>query len=117
MSRSAQGRRSSALPSAFPIGAPRRAEVGERSSSRAIVEVVNLGGMYVATPRFPELGDYVDLIFSLPGDPAQLPRSRERRVPRCTRPSRAAPPGFGARFERPPLGLLEAIKAISKKEH
>ena len=34
------------------------------------VEQVNLAGMYVASDRFPDVGEYIDLILSLPGDPA-----------------------------------------------
>lgn len=82
-----------------------------------IIELVNLGGMYVATTRCPELGDYVDFLFSLPGDRRSF-RVRGSVVFLDPEPRAAEhPPGFGARFERPPVALLEAIKAISKKEH
>ena len=73
------------------------------------VEVINLNGMYVAAARTPEIGDYVELVFSLPGDPRSfrvrgnvvfLEQPQERR------------PGFGARFERPPLALLDAIRGL-----
>ena len=51
------------------IGAPATLKWGEQELT-GFVEVVNLGGMYVATPRVPQpqIGDYVELVFSLPGD-------------------------------------------------
>ena len=51
------------------IGAPATLKWGEQELT-GIVEVVNLAGMYVATPRVPQpqIGDYVELVFSLPGD-------------------------------------------------
>ena len=66
------------------------------------VESVNLAGLYVAADRFPELGEYVDLIFSLPGNPKSFRVRANHR------------PGFGARFERPPIGFLEAIKDLGR---
>lgn len=74
------------------------------------VEVVNLAGLYVATPRLPELGEYVDLIFSLPGNPRSF-RVRASVV-HADRSPRDRPVGFGARFERPPVGFLEAIRDL-----
>jgi Tfp pilus assembly protein PilZ len=93
------------------IGSPAMLRYGEDELS-GFVEVINLNGMYVAAPRTPELGDYVDLIFSLPGDPRSfrvrgnvvyLEQAYDRERHR---------PGFGARFERPPVALLEAIKGL-----
>ncbi|HYB52582.1 MAG TPA: PilZ domain-containing protein [Thermoanaerobaculia bacterium] len=93
------------------IGAPATLRLGEEELS-AFVEVINLGGMYVATARVPELGDYVELNFSLPEDPRGF-RVRGNVVylnPAAER-QRA---GFGARFERAPVGLLEAIKGLNR---
>jgi len=93
------------------IGAPANLRWGEEELS-GFVEVINLGGIYVATSRVPELGDYVDLVFSLPGDPRAF-RVRGNVVylnPAAER-QRA---GFGARFERAPVGLLEAIKGLNR---
>ena len=76
------------------------------------VESVNLAGLYVAADRFPELGEYVDLIFSLPGNPKSF---RVRASVVHTDPLGANHrPGFGARFERPPIGFLEAIKDLGR---
>ncbi len=92
------------------IGAPANLRFGEEELS-GFVEVINLGGMYVATARVPEVGDYVDLVFSLPGDSRAF-RVRGNVVFLNQAPQRSRP-GFGARFERPPVGLLEAIKGLS----
>ena len=99
------------------IGVPAALKWGDEQLT-GIIERVNLGGLYVATAKCPALGDYVDLLFSLPGDRRSfrvrgsvvfLDSEREAVVESST--------GFGARFERPPVALLEAIKAFSKKEH
>lgn len=95
------------------IGAPASVRFGEEDAT-GFVEVINLGGVYVASSRVPDLGDYVDLVFSLPGDPrafrvrgnvVYLSHGTERERQRA---------GFGARFERAPLALLEAIKGLSR---
>jgi hypothetical protein len=93
------------------IGAPASLRWGEEELS-GFVEVINLGGLYVATGRVPELGDYVDLVFSLPEDPRAF-RVRGNVV-YLSRPAERQRAGFGARFERPPLGLLEAIKGLNR---
>src|SRR5262252_233254 len=49
------------------IGAPATMKWGETELS-GFVELVNVSGMYVATSKVPEIGDYVELVFSLPGD-------------------------------------------------
>ena len=49
------------------IGAPATLKWGEQELT-GFVEVVNTNGMFVATPKAPEIGDYVELVFSLPGD-------------------------------------------------
>jgi Tfp pilus assembly protein PilZ len=91
------------------IGAPASVRLGEEELT-GFVEVINLGGIYVATSRVPELGDYVDLVFSLPGDPrAFRVRGNVVYLNRAAERQRA---GFGARFERAPVGLLEAIKGL-----
>jgi Tfp pilus assembly protein PilZ len=93
------------------IGAPASLRWGEEELS-GFVEVINLGGIYVATARIPELGDYVDLVFSLPGDPRAF-RVRGNVVflnPAVERQRS----GFGARFERAPVGLLEAIRGLNR---
>jgi hypothetical protein len=74
------------------IGAPATLKWGDQELS-GFVEVVNTAGMFVASSRAPEIGDYVELVFSLPKRP-----------------------GFGARFERPPVTLLDAIRN-HHKEH
>ncbi len=97
----------------IPIGAPTAVKWGEEQLT-GYVEVLNLAGLYVASPRFPELGEYVDLIFSLPGDPRSF-RVRATVV-HTDYTGIYHRPGFGARFERPPVGLLEAIRYL-EKEH
>jgi Tfp pilus assembly protein PilZ len=99
------------------IGAPATLKWGEQELT-GFVEVVNLAGMYVATPRVPQpqIGDYVELVFSLPGDNRSF-RVRGNVVflddIQSPSPKR---PGFGARFERPPVTLLDAIRNM-KREH
>lgn len=79
------------------------------------VERVNLNGMYVAAPRFPTLGEYVDLIVNLPGTQRSF---RVRATVVHSSQAQDAQPGFGARFERPPHGLLDAIRELEKeKDH
>jgi Tfp pilus assembly protein PilZ len=79
------------------------------------VELVNVSGMYVATSKVPEIGDYVELVFSLPGDRRSF-RVRGNVV--FLDPGLAAGakrPGFGARFERPPVTLLDAIRNLNRE--
>jgi hypothetical protein len=92
------------------IGAPANLRWGEEEIS-GFVEVINLGGIYVATSRVPEVGDYVDLVFSLPGD-ARAFRVRGNVV-FLNQAAERSRPGFGARFERAPVGLLDAIKGLN----
>jgi Tfp pilus assembly protein PilZ len=97
----------------IPISAPATLKWGQEEFS-GFVEVINLAGIYVAASRVPELGDYVDLIFSLPGDRRSF-RVRGNVVfvdPSTTRAPHA--PGFGARFERPPVTLLDAIRDLDR---
>ena len=91
----------------IPVGAPASLRWGEERLSGE-VQSINLNGMYVTSPRVPELGEYVDLVFSLP-DSSRSFRVRASVV--HTRP-REQRNGFGARFERPPLGFLEAIRGL-----
>src|SRR5713101_4680920 len=76
------------------------------------VELVNLAGMYVASDRFPDVGEYIDLILSLPGDPRSF-RVRASVVHSDPDGDRRRP-GFGARFERPPVAFLDAIRDLGK---
>ncbi len=96
------------------IGAPATLKFGDEELT-GFVEVVNTNGMFVAAPRAPEIGDYVELVFSLPGDRRSF-RVRGNVVfldqgP----PSPARRPGFGARFERPPVTLLDAIRNLHRE--
>jgi Tfp pilus assembly protein PilZ len=99
------------------IGAPATLKWGDQELT-GFVEVVNVAGMYVATQRSsqPQIGDYVELVFSLPGDNRSF-RVRGNVVfledaARSAEPKR---PGFGARFERPPVTLLDAIRNLNKE--
>lgn len=99
------------------VGVPAALKWGDRQNT-GVLELVNLGGMYIAATKCPELGDYVDFLFSLPGDRRAF-RVRGSVVFLDPEPDASArhPPGFGARFERPPVALLQAIKALQKKDH
>ena len=83
----------------------------EEDQLTGYVELVNLNGMYVASPRYPPLGEFVDLIFSLPGNPKSF---RVRASVVNTNSSPTGQSGFGARFEMPPHGFLEAIRELDK---
>ena len=93
-----------------PVGAPATIKWGEEELS-GFIERVNLAGGYLAAPRTPELGDYVDLIFSLPGDRRSF---RVRGSVVFIEDPVARANGFGARFERPPAALLDAIKNLNR---
>jgi Tfp pilus assembly protein PilZ len=96
------------------IGAPATLKWGEQELT-GFVELVNLGGMYVAAPRAPQLGDYVELVFSLPGDRRSF-RVRGNVVFLDSAVGQSARrPGFGARFERPPVTLLDAIRNLHRE--
>ncbi len=98
------------------IGAPATLKFGEQELT-GFVEVVNVAGMYVATPRVqqPQIGDYVELVFSLPGDNRSF-RVRGNVVFLEDQPSPGVRrPGFGARFERPPVTLLDAIRNLHRE--
>jgi Tfp pilus assembly protein PilZ len=99
----------------IPIGAPATLKWAEQELT-GFVEVVNVAGMYVVTARTPQpqIGDYVELVFSLPGDRRSF-RVRGNVVFLEQAPgggSRRA--GFGARFERPPVTLLDAIRNLNR---
>ena len=99
-----------------PIGAPATLKWADQELT-GFVEVVNTAGMYVATPRVPRIGDYVELVFSLPGDRRSF-RVRGNVVFLDTQPNPASHrPGFGARFERPPVTLLDAIRNLNRNSH
>jgi PilZ domain len=98
-----------------PIGAPATLKWAEQELT-GFVEVVNVAGMYVVTPRVPQpqIGDYVELVFSLPGDRRSF-RVRGNVVFLDQAPGEGARrPGFGARFERPPVTLLDAIRNLNR---
>jgi Tfp pilus assembly protein PilZ len=96
------------------IGAPATLKWGEQELS-GFVELVNVSGMYVATSKVPEIGDYVELVFSLPGDRRSF-RVRGNVVFLEAGPAaQAKRPGFGARFERPPVTLLDAIRNLNRE--
>jgi len=99
------------------IGAPATLKWGEQELS-GFVELVNVSGMYVATStsaKAPEIGDYVELVFSLPGDRRSF-RVRGNVVFLEQAPATTAKrPGFGARFERPPVTLLDAIRNLNRE--
>ena len=95
------------------IGAPATLKWGEQELT-GYVEVVNVAGMFVATTRAPRIGDYVELVFSLPGDRRSF-RVRGNVVFLDQAPGPGAKrPGFGARFERPPVTLLDAIRNLNR---
>jgi hypothetical protein len=92
-----------------PVGAPASLTWAKEQIS-GFVESINLAGMYVTVPRLPDLGEYVDLVFTLP----HTRRSFRIRasVVHTSAPNKRRT-GFGARFERPPLGFLEAIRGLT----
>jgi hypothetical protein len=92
------------------VGAPATIKWGEEELT-GYLELLNLAGGYVATPRAPDLGEYVDLNFSLPGDRRSF---RVRGSVVFVGDSPLARSGFGARFERPPAALLDAIKNLNR---
>jgi Tfp pilus assembly protein PilZ len=94
-----------------PVGAPATIRWGDEEQS-GFMERLNLAGGFVVSPRVPELGDYVDLVFTLPGDRRDF-RVRGNVVFVDDSPSDHKS-GFGARFERPPAALLDAIKNLNR---
>jgi Tfp pilus assembly protein PilZ len=97
----------------IPIGSPATLK-WEGEELTGFVETVNLAGGFVACSRLPEIGDYVQIVFSLPGERRTF-HVRGNVVfldaPPATSARRA---GFGARFERPPVALLDAIRGLNK---
>lgn len=94
-----------------PVGAPATIRWGEEEIN-GFLELLNIAGGYVATPRVPELGDYVDLTFSLPDDRRNFRvRGSVVFVEESEEPGST---GFGARFERPPAALIDAIKNLNR---
>jgi hypothetical protein len=92
------------------IGAPATIKWGEEELT-GFLELLNLAGGYVATPRAPDLGEYIELNFTLPGDRRSF---RVRGSVVFVGDSALARNGFGARFERPPVALLDAIKNLNR---
>jgi Tfp pilus assembly protein PilZ len=95
------------------IGAPATLKWGEQELT-GFVEVVNTNGMFVATAKAPEIGDYVELVFSLPGDRRSFRVRGNVVFLDQAPPTGARRPGFGARFERPPVTLLDAIRNLHR---
>jgi hypothetical protein len=93
----------------FLVGAPALLKWGKQQIS-GFVEAINLAGMYVIASSLPELGEYVDVVLSLPRGGRSF---RVRASVVHTLPLSNLKTGFGARFERPPLGFLEAIKGLA----
>lgn len=91
--------------SRIPMGAPALLKWADQQAT-GYVENISLGGLYVASKRLPELGDYVEMRFALPEN------GRTFHIRASVVHRRRA--GFGARFERPPLGFLEAIRGLSR---
>ena len=98
------------------IGAPAALKWGEQELT-GFVEVVNVAGMYVATPRAPQpqIGDNVELVFSLPGDNRSFRVRGNVVFLEDTPAGEPKRPGFGARFERPPVTLLDAIRNLNRE--
>jgi len=99
------------------IGAPATLKWADQELT-GFVEVVNVAGMYVATQRTsqPQIGDYVELVFSLPGDNRSFRvRGNVVFLEDSARNAEPRRPGFGARFERPPVTLLDAIRNLNKE--
>ena len=86
------------------IGAPATLKWGEQELT-GFVEVVNLAGMYVATPRGAAADRRLRRARLLAaGRPPELPRPRQRRVPRPDAPAgrrRSAPASAPASSARP----------------
>lgn len=96
------------------IGAPATLKFGDQEIS-GFVEMVNVSGMYVATSKTPEIGDYVELVFSLPGDRRSFRVRGNVVFLDQAPPAGLKRPGFGARFERPPVTLLDAIRNLHRE--
>lgn len=96
-----------------PIGAPATVNWGDQEFT-GFVEVVNLAGAFVQTSRSVDLGDYVSIVFSLPGDPRTFRVRANVVCTQCPSPRNPQRAGFGARFERPPVTLLEAIRHLDR---
>lgn len=96
-----------------PIGAPAMVRWGDLEFT-GFVEVVNLAGAFVATSKNVDLGDYVSINFSLPGDPRSFRVRANVVCTQCPSPRNPQRAGFGARFERPPVTLLEAIRGLDR---
>lgn len=78
------------------------------------VEVINVAGGYVACARTPEVGDYVDMVFSLPGERRNFHVRGNVVFTDSSPPTPTHRPGFGTRFERPPASLLDAIRGLNR---
>ena len=68
-----------------------------------------------ATVTNSAAGDYVELVFSLPGDRRSFRVRGNVVFLDQAPPSGLKRPGFGARFERPPVTLLDAIRNLHRE--
>lgn len=83
-------------------------------ASFATVVVINLGGLYLATPEQLSPGKEIEVTISLPGE-RQVFRSRARVVdphPKVV-PGSGQVPGVGCAFVEPPAELVQAIQNLS----
>jgi Tfp pilus assembly protein PilZ len=84
-------------------------------ASFATVVVINMGGLYLATPELLSPGREIDVTISLPGE-RQVFRSRARVVdahPKVV-PGGGHVPGVGCAFVEPPPELMSAIQSLSQ---
>lgn len=84
-------------------------------ASFATVVVINLGGLYLATPESLSTGKEIEVTISLPGE-RQVFRSRARVVdshPKVVLGGGQVP-GVGCAFIEPPPDLVNAIQNLSQ---
>jgi hypothetical protein len=88
---------------------------GQEPAAFATVVVINLNGLYLATPQELQTGRELEVTISLPGE-GQVYRSRARVVDSHHRvtPGRGQVPGVGCAFVEPPGELVSAIKNLSQ---
>ncbi len=91
----------------------RREEAGQ--ATFATVVVINMAGLYLATPERLESGKEIEVTISLPGE-RQVFHSRARVVdphPKVV-PGNGQVPGVGCAFVEPPPDLVHAIQNLSQ---
>ena len=96
------------------IGAPATLKFGDMELS-GFVEVVNIAGMFVASSRAPEIGDYVELVFSLPGDRRSFRVRGNVVFLDQAAAGRPEAPGFRRPLRTPPVTLLDAIRNLHRE--